>query len=360
MRTPEIRPGIRRLFRLAARRPNAARDDADAEIRLHLQLRAAQLVDEGWSPDAARAEAERRFGPLDDARATLRASSARRDRTLRLRERAESAWRTVRLAARSLRRTPGFVAVAATCIALGVGANAAAFSLFDGLVLRPLPVRDPSGLVNLSAPGPYQGSTQCNRIGSCEETFSYPMFRDLQSVDGPFAAVAAHRLFIANMSYEGKPIEGDGVLVSGSYFPVLGIGPAVGRLLGPDDDRVPGAGDVAVVSHDYWTAHLGADPNVVGRRLVVNDRAVTIVGVAPRGFEGTTLGVRPRVFVPISLAPAVDLGFGSRATFDDRKMMGIFLFARLRPAWTRARRGWRCARPTGACSPRWRRRCRSG
>jgi predicted permease len=330
MRDRDIRPGVRRLFRLAGRRPDSAAE-MDDEIRLHLALRAEQLAREGLSPEEARAEAERRFGALGDVAPELRASAERRDERRRLVERVESAWRSVRLAARSLARAPGFVAVAVTCIALGVGANAAAFSLFDALVRRPLPVADPERLVNLSAPGPQTGSTQCNRIGDCDETFSYPMFRDLQRVQTPFVAIAAHRLFVASVSVDGRATQADGVLVSGAYFPLLGIRPALGRLLGPDDDRVVGDGFVAVLSHDYWSTRLGADPGVVGRRIVVNDKPLTVVGVAPRGFEGTVLGVRPAVFVPMSLGADVDVGWGPRAEFENRTQHGIFLFARLRP-----------------------------
>src|SRR5690349_7401256 len=118
---PEIRPGIRRLFRLAVRRPDRAADEMDDEIRLHLALRTEQLIAQGLHPDAARREAEARFGVSDGER--LRASATRREGRLRLGERGASAWRAVRLAVRSLARAPGFVAVATTCIALGVGAN---------------------------------------------------------------------------------------------------------------------------------------------------------------------------------------------------------------------------------------------
>ncbi|HEU4628419.1 MAG TPA: ABC transporter permease [Gemmatimonadaceae bacterium] len=334
MRPREIRPGIRRLFRLAVRRPDRTRDDADEEIRLHLVLRTEQLMREGWTREAACVEAERRFGSVEEARRHARASAAQRERRWRAREWVDAAWRSVRLSVRGLRRAPGFVGTVVTCMALGVGANSAAFSLFDELVLRPLPVPAPERLVNLAAPGPQTGSTQCNRIGDCDEVFSYPMFRDLQRGQTVFTGIAAHRLFIAGVAYDGQAVEGDGVLVSGSYFPVLGLRPALGRLLGPADDQVVGGHPVAVLSHAYWTARLGADPGVLGRRIVVNDRPLTIVGVAPRGFEGTTLGVRPAVFVPLTMAAEVDIGFGSRAQFDDRLFHGIFLFARLRPGVT--------------------------
>ena len=334
MSDPEIRPGVRRLFHLALHRATRARDEADEEIRLHLQLRAEQLTREGLAPDAARAEAERRFGSLDEARQRLHTSAARREGTMRLREWTGGARQGLLVALRGLRRSPGFVAIAVVCIALGVGANAAAFSLFDALVFRPLPVHEPERLVNLSAPGPRSGSTQCNRIGDCDEVFSNPLFRDLARAQTVFTGIAAHRLFLASVALDGRAVDGDGVLVSGSYFPVLGLAPALGRLIGPSDDGAPGTGAVAVLSHASWVSHHGADPGIVGRLLLVNDRPMTIVGVAPQGFDGTTLGVRSRVFVPMSMAADVDIGFGPRSELENRLRHGIFLFARLRPGVT--------------------------
>ena len=330
----EIRPGIRRLFRLALRRADQARDEADEEIRLHLQLRTEQLVREGLAPAAARAEAERRFGPLDEARAQLHSSAARREELMRMREWVDSTWYNLRISLRALRRAPGFVCTSVTCIALGVGANAAAFSLLDELILRPLPVPEAERLVNLAAPGPKTGNDQCNAAGSCEEVFSYPMFRDLQRAQTAFTGIAAHRLFLANVAFDGRATDGQGVFVSGSYFPVLGLRPALGRLLTPADDQTAGAHPVAVLSHAYWTAHLGADPSVVGRRIVVNDKSLTVVGVAPRGFEGTTLGERPRLYVPMTMSADVDPFFGPRAEFEDRRRYWAYLFARLRPGVT--------------------------
>jgi hypothetical protein len=140
---PEIRPGVRRLFRLPARRPADAAAEVDDEIRLHLELRAEQLVARGLAPADARAEAERRFGPLDEARARLRTSARRRDGRARFRDAVDALGRDLRLAVRALRRAPGFAAVAVLTLALGVGANTAVFSLLNAVALRALPVRDP-------------------------------------------------------------------------------------------------------------------------------------------------------------------------------------------------------------------------
>jgi predicted permease len=232
---------------------------------------------------------------------------------------------------RTLAKTPFVTAVAVLSLALGIGANAAIFSLFDQLLLRPLPVRDPGRLVNLGAPGPKSGSTSCNDAGDCDQVFSYPMFRDLERAQTPFTAVAAHRTFGANLAYEGQTLSGQGALVSGSYFPTLGLVPALGRLLGPADDRTIGAHFVAVLSYTYWDTKLGHDPAVLDKSLVVNGQPMTIVGVAPRGFDGTTLGQRPEVYVPITMHKALNPRFQG---YDDRQNYWVYLFARLRPGVT--------------------------
>jgi predicted permease len=230
-----------------------------------------------------------------------------------------------------MRRAPGFAATAVLCLALGIGANAATFSLLDGLLLRPLPVHQPERLVNLGSPGPRTGRHNWNQAGGAEALFSHPMFRDLARARTVLTDVAAHRLFFANFAHDGRTEFGQGVLVSGAYFPLLGLTPALGRLFGPADDQTAGGDPVAVLSHAYWTTGLGADPGVIGRAVVVNGRPLTVVGVAPKGFEGTTLGAQPRVFVPLSMAPELDPGFGPRSGFDDRKWYWLYVFGRLGP-----------------------------
>src|SRR3990172_1721833 len=142
-----------------------------------------------------------------------------------------------RLAFRTLLKTPFVTLVAIVSLALGIGANSAIFSLFDQMLLRPLPVPEPERLVNLAAPGPKPGRQNCGQAGDCDTVFSYPMFRDLERADTVFSGIAAHATFGANLAYRSQTLSGRGMLVSGSYFPVLGLQPAVGRLLGPDDDR---------------------------------------------------------------------------------------------------------------------------
>jgi predicted permease len=235
---------------------------------------------------------------------------------------------SLRLALRTITRTPFLTAVAVLSLALGIGANTAIFSLFDQMLLRSLPVQEPDQLVNLGAPGPKHGSQSCNQAGDCDATFSYPMFRNLEQAETGFSGVAAHRLFGANLAKDGETLSGEGMLVSGSYFPVLGVQPALGRLLGPDDDRAIGEHFVAVLSHGYWEDRLGSDPGVLNSTLVINGHPMTVVGVAPRGFEGTTLGGDPDVFVPISMRGQMSPGFDH---FENRRSYWAYLFARLEP-----------------------------
>jgi predicted permease len=240
--------------------------------------------------------------------------------------------RNVKLALRTLFKTPFVTAVAVVSLALGIGANAAIYSLFDEMLLRPLPVREPERLVNLSSEGPKAGSVSCNQAGDCEMVFSYPMLRDLEKKQTSFTGVAGHYLFGVNLAYRSQTLNGDGVFVSGSYFPTLGLQPALGRLLTPSDDQTPGGHYVTVLSHSYWEAQLGANPNVLNDRIIVNGHPMTIIGVAPAGFEGTTLGTKPKVYVPISMRAQMTPGFDPGLT--NRRSYWIYLFARLKPGVT--------------------------
>ena len=234
----------------------------------------------------------------------------------------------LKLAFRRLFKTPFVTAVAVISLALGIGANAAIFSLFDQTLLRALPVQEPARLVNLSAPSPKPGSQSCGQAGDCDDVFSYPMFKDLERAQTVLTGIAAHVGFGANLSYQGQTRSGSGLLVSGSYFPVLGLQPAIGRLLDYNDDRNIGGHFVAVLSHSYWTTRLGGNPAVLNQPIVVNGQSMTIVGVAPRGFNGTTLGQDPDLFVPVTMRQLMVPGW---KVFDDRRSYWAYLFGRLKP-----------------------------
>jgi len=240
--------------------------------------------------------------------------------------------RHVRLAFRTLLRTPFVTAVAVLSLALGIGANAAIFSLTDQVLLRPLPVPDPDRLIDLTAPGPNPGSQSCNTTGGCDEVFSYAMFRDLERGQNVLTGLAAHRIFGANFAIRGEPMTGEAAEVTGSYFHTLGLTPALGRLLGPEDDQAVGTGFVAVLSYAFWQGHLGGDPAVVGKSIVVNGQTMTIVGVGPRGFDGTTFGSHPQVFVPVTMGTKL----GTWGDYENRRSYWWYLFGRLKPGVTPA------------------------
>src|SRR2546430_152289 len=153
------------------------------------------------------------------------------------------------------------------------------------------------------------------------------MFRDLERTQTVFTGLAAHLAFGVSLSYRDQPTTGDGMYVSGSYFPTLGLRPALGRLLALADDQRIGTNFVAVLGYGYWQSHFGSDPGVLGRPLRVNGQALTIVGVAPRDFQGTTLGVRPLVFVPISMRGVLEPGFRG---FENRQSYWAYVFGRLK------------------------------
>ncbi|MGQ0767429.1 MAG: ABC transporter permease [Gemmatimonadota bacterium] len=237
--------------------------------------------------------------------------------------------KNLKLALRTLGRTPFVTAVAIASLALGIGANTAIFSMFQRILLDPLPVSEPGELINLSAPGPKPGSQSCSNAGSCEDVFSYQMFRDLErGSESVLTGLAGHVRFNANIAYRNQSLDADGLYVSGSYFRVLGVRAHLGRLLTPEDDLTIGGHFIAVLGHTYWETQLGSDPGVVGEVMTVNGQSLTIVGVAPPEFQSTTLGDRPNVFVPVTMRATVTPGWTG---FDDRTSYWIYLFGRLKP-----------------------------
>ena len=239
------------------------------------------------------------------------------------------------LAFRTSFRTPLVTIVAILSLGLGIGANAAIYSLFNELLLAPLPVPHPDRLVNFASPGPQVMYYNCGTAGDCDEAFDYPMFRDIEQAapKTAFSGIAGHMPFNVSLAMPGQtPITGDGTLVSGSYFSVLGLQPALGRLLDRTVDQPIEANYVTVLSYAFWENALGANTAVLGKQITVNGQSLTIIGVAPRGFSGTTLGVRPDVFVPISMAGRMIDGWKDVET--DRDEHFVYLFGRLAPGAT--------------------------
>jgi predicted permease len=237
----------------------------------------------------------------------------------------------LRLVLRGLLRTPLFTGVAVLSLALGIGANTAVFSLLDQVLLRTLPVKNPGELVYLYSPSPRASSWSGDEEGG--PSFNFPTFLALQKEQTAFAGLAGAFSVRATLSYKNEASYGDARIVSGNYFDLLGVQPAIGRLLIEDDDRVPAGRPVAVLSYQYWTLHFGSDISVLNQTMLVNGSPLTVVGVAERGFTGERVGRPADVFVPISMKKAVTPGWRGN---NDRADSWIALFARLKRGVTRA------------------------
>jgi len=240
--------------------------------------------------------------------------------------------RDLHFAFRTLSRTPLLTLVVVLSLGLGIGANTAIFSLLHQILLQSLPVQKPEELVLLHSPDDLKdGRSSSNDSGGQDSIFSYLMFRELEKNPAGLAGIAGFRSLGANLAFSGKTLSGDVTVVSGSYFPLLGIQPAMGRLIALEDD-VQGAGNpVAVLSHAYWQSKLGGS-DVLNKPLTVNGHIFTVIGVTPKGFAGTTLGSEPDVFLPIAFKPLMTPGWDGTDKWND---YWIYCFARLQPGASR-------------------------
>ena len=209
----------------------------------------------------------------------------------------------LRFAWRSLAKAPLLSLVVILSVGLGIGANTAIFSLFHQILLNSLPVERPEELVAVTSPGDFKGGrNSTNDSGGADSIFSYPMFRELEKHPQGLSGIAAFRSLGANLSFRKQTISGEILVVSGGYFPTLGVRPLMGRMLTREDDA--GAGNaVAVLSYGYWTDRLGGESDVLNQPLRVNGQMFTVVGIAPKGFTGTTLGSEPDIYVPLVFKP---------------------------------------------------------
>jgi predicted permease len=238
----------------------------------------------------------------------------------------------VRYALRSLAKSPGFTAVAVLSLALGIGANTAVFGLLDDVLLSLMPVRNPRELVQLKEVGKHYGSnTGMNAL-------SYPIYEDFRKQNQVFSGMLCRFQMPVSISDSGHNERALGELVSGNYFAVLGIRPALGRLFTADEERTRGGAPFAVLAYDYWQTRYAGDPGVVGREILVNDRKLTVVGVAQRGFEGVERLFESQVYIPIMMTPQLlDPALPADATprLDDRRQRWVQVFARLKPGVNR-------------------------
>lgn len=236
----------------------------------------------------------------------------------------------IRYALRTMRKSPGFVAVAVITLALGIGANTAIFTVVNAVFFNPIPVHDPNRLLSLFT------TDQRNRGGLNNFLpVSYPNGEDIQRRAQSFSGVALEIFSTVSMTINGHPDTYNANLATGNYFDVLGVKPALGRTFRPDEDREAGAGPVIVLNHGFWERKFAANPNVIGQNVLLNGQGFTIIGVAPRGFQGTAVLGGPDMWVPISMHDQVLSGF-NKEWFNERRFLGTFAVARLKPGVTEA------------------------
>jgi predicted permease len=238
----------------------------------------------------------------------------------------------VRYALRMLAKSPGFTLIAILTLALGIGANAAIFSVTDQVLLRLLPVQKPEELVVLRSPGPNPGRNWSD--GDAGAAFSYPMYKDLRDHNPVFSGLLARFAVQASVSGQGQTELANGELVSGNYFEVLGVRPALGRVLTSQDETAPGANPETVLSYGYWERHFGRNPEILNKQLVVNGVSMTVVGVVAPGFFGVQVGQTPDIFIPITMKAQMTPNWDGLA---DRKDHWLAMLGRLKPGMSPAR-----------------------
>jgi predicted permease len=232
-------------------------------------------------------------------------------------------FQDLRYGARMLAKRPGLTLVAVVSLALGTGANTAVFSVINTVMLRPLPVENPEQLVALN---------NTARLRSFF-SFSYPNYEDFRDRNDVFSGLIAYSFTPMGLSHDGINERLWGFEVSGNYFEVLGVTAALGRVISPDDDRLPGAHPIAVVSYKCWQRRFGGDPGAIGKDVIVNGRNYTIVGVAPEGFFGTEVVSAPEMWFPMAMQAQLETG---NKWLDERNVENIFLQGRLKPGVTMA------------------------
>src|ERR1700722_4998705 len=204
----------------------------------------------------------------------------------------------VRYALRQLRKSPAFTLTVIVTLALGIGANAAVFTLFDQALLRMLPVEQPKELVRFEWNGAFSGSMSSfgGESQDHHNYFSYPMYKDLRAQNQVFQDMLAADRTGVGISWHNQADSTDAEVVTGNYFQMLGLRPALGRVLTQKDDTAKNANPVLVLSYNYWKTHFGAARDVVGQSVLINGHQFTILGVAPENFDTAIGGYKPGVF----------------------------------------------------------------
>ena len=241
----------------------------------------------------------------------------------------------IKYAMRQLRKSPGFTITVILTLALGIGANSAIFTLVDQVLLRMLPVEKPKELVRFHWTGPFRGSMS-SFGGDGGNYFSYLMYKDLRDKNQVFQGILAADRAGIGISWRNQAESKDAEVVTGNYFQLLGVKPALGRLISPQDETEKNANPVAVLSYDYWKTRFGGAQDIVGQTVLINGHSFVVVGVAPANFASAIGGYRPGVFVPVTM---IEYAIPWRAPIDDlknRRSAWLTLVARLKPGVTAA------------------------
>jgi len=275
------------------------RSEVDEELQFHIDRQIEANLAAGMSLPEARRQAAIAFGGRQRTREQCREAAPSWTMELVLRD--------LNFGLRGLLRNPGLAIVAVLTLAVAIGANSTIFSLLSQALLRALPVRDPQQLVVLNFAGATDGHTHSeggDRPGHHYE-FSYPMYRDLRDQNRALSGLIASAIYNAGATWQSHSEAVDTELVSGNYFEVLGVRPAVGRVFNTGDETAPGANAVVVLNFDYWRTHLAEAP-VTGRPISINGVQFTILGVAAPGFRSAVLGRTPEIYVPLTMQKVIE------------------------------------------------------
>jgi predicted permease len=310
-----------KLLNLLPGRRRRMERELERELRYHVDRRMADLTRAGMSEDAARRHLAREFGGV-----------------VQVQEQVRDAWlwrwldegqRDLQYAGRLLRRSPVFAATALLSLGLGIGASAAVFSLVDQVLLRRLPVNDPERLVYFM----WKGSTLSTGWGY-NYLMSYPFCRDLQEPQPVLDGVVCRHPTAVQMSTGQESTELRAEIVSGSYFSVLGVQPELGRLIDRTDDVHPGGHPIVVLSARYWQSHLASDPQVIGRKVLVNGYPMTVIGIVPASFSGMDPLMVPSLWMPVTMAEQAGNLDAYWNRLLDRRAAWLHVFGRLKPGVT--------------------------
>lgn len=290
--------------------------DLDDELRFHIEMRIAQEIAAGETPGNARYTALRAMEGLEQQK--------ERCRDMGKMFIVDDLYRNLQYAIRALKHSPGFAAVTIVTLALGIGANTAIFSLVDTVMLKLLPVKTPEQLY-LIGHNPERVSMSWN----------YPDYCAMRDHNTVFTGLAGYSLVPEPIGVQTGNAVGSaaklsyGIFVSGNYFDVLGVSPAMGHVFNTSDDRAPGTSPYVVLTYSYWQSHFNRDRQAIGRKLSLNGYPFTVIGVAPPGFAGTDVALKPDLFIPIMMRSEVR--HESFANWNSRRAWWMAVVGRLKP-----------------------------